>query len=101
MEWCRQTITLAGQNSQGTPSRLLARALEGSSGDAGAIHVEAGAVTLTEGAQISSSTSGAGQGGTVTVVARDTLTADGHRVDDGRGWAGDPQWAVCQSEGGQ
>jgi filamentous hemagglutinin family protein len=77
----QDTLTLAGASSQGTPSGLFASAERGSSGSAGALQVEAGTLTLTGGAQISSSTFGPGQGGTVTVVARDTLTLAGTSPD--------------------
>lgn len=47
-------------------------------GDAGAIVVTVGSATLTAGAQIDSSTRGAGRGGTVTVTATEALTIAGH-----------------------
>src|SRR5262249_13404682 len=56
----RDTITLVGE-SQGFPTGLLANTQPGSSGKAGAIRVEAGSLTLTGGAAISTTTSGSGQ----------------------------------------
>jgi hypothetical protein len=47
------------------------------SGRAGAVEVTAHNITITDGAQIDSSTSGPGQGGTVRVTATDTLTLTG------------------------
>ena len=76
-----------------TPSGLFARAREGSSGNAGALQVKAGTVLVRDGAQISSSTSGAGQGGTVTVMAR------GHAHADRPESQGDRQWGVQQCPG--
>src|SRR5262249_52820464 len=54
----------------------------GSSGNAGSIEVQAGRVTLTEGAQISSTTGGGGQGGNVAVAATDTLSFAGRNHQD-------------------
>src|SRR2546426_12812992 len=48
-----------------------------SRGDAGAIRVEVGTLTVTDEARISSSTQGRGQGGTVMVMATDTITITG------------------------
>src|SRR5262249_3580868 len=73
----RYTISLAGESSQGFPSGLFASAERGSSGNAGALRVETGTMTLTAGAQIISSTFGPGQGGTVTVVARYSISPAG------------------------
>jgi large exoprotein involved in heme utilization and adhesion len=77
----RDTLTLAGASSQGFPSGLFASAEQGSSGNAGALRVEAGILTLTGGAQISSSTRGPGQGGTIRVTAADTLALSGTSPD--------------------
>jgi large exoprotein involved in heme utilization and adhesion len=107
----RDTITLTGQSSQGNPSGVFGNALAGTggggmvlvsaphiemagsriqvnsaaatSGPAGNIRVEADTLRLTGGAQISSNTSSAKQGGTVTVVARDTITLAGTSPDGG------------------
>ena len=60
---------------------IQAQAAENSVGEAGTIAVSAGRVTLTGGAQISSSTRGAGQAGTVIVHAIEALTIAGHNAD--------------------
>jgi len=60
---------------------IQAQAAATSVGDAGTIAVSAGRVTLTGGAQISSSTRGAGQAGTVTVHATEALTIVGRNAD--------------------
>src|SRR5207249_2346857 len=67
------TLTLAGQDQEGFTSGLFAGSASGSRGNAGAIRVEVGTLAVTDGAQISSSTRGRGQGGTVTVMAADTI----------------------------
>lgn len=46
-------------------------------GNAGSLEVQVGRLTLTGGAQIDSSTFGAGRGGTVTVMASDAITISG------------------------
>ena len=82
-----------GEDGPVTPSGLFARAREGSSGNVGALQVKAGTVLVRDGAQISSSTSGAGQDCTVTVMARDTLTLTGQSSQ------GDRQWVFQQCPG--
>jgi filamentous hemagglutinin family protein len=56
---------------------LSTRANPGSRGDAGSLEVRVGRLTLTGGAQISSSTSGPGRGGTLTVAASEAITISG------------------------
>jgi filamentous hemagglutinin family protein len=63
----------------GVLTAIASQTEEGSTGDAGNVTVTGGAITLTGGALISSSTSGAGRGGTVTVQA-DTLHLDGAKT---------------------
>jgi hypothetical protein len=61
----------------GLLSLITASSLQGPTGDAGSVRVEAQTVTATHGAQISSATFGAGQGGSVTVMARERVTFRG------------------------
>ena len=80
-------ITLAGTNLDGTrPSGLFAGAQgpNAGAGNAGSLVVQAPRVTLTGGAQISSTTFGPGQGGTATVTATDVLTIAGTNLDSTR-----------------
>jgi filamentous hemagglutinin family protein len=75
------TLTLDGTSPVSpTPSSIIATAFGTGTGagSAGSVVVEAPRVALTGGAQIASSTSGPGQGGTVTVTAAETLTITGH-----------------------
>jgi hypothetical protein len=58
-------------------SQITASSFLGPTGDAGNVRVEAQTVTATNGAQISSATFGTGQGGSVTVIARDSVTFRG------------------------
>jgi filamentous hemagglutinin family protein len=103
------TISIAGQSSQGIRSGLFSNALAGtgqagtlfvaaphvemaggriqaasiadSRGDAGIIRMEVGTLRLTGGAQISSLTQDSGQGGTIQIIATDTLTLAGTSAD--------------------
>lgn len=75
-----ETLTVAGTTPNGAlPSGIFVRAMgtEAGAGNAGAVQVAAGSVTVRGGAQISGSTLGPGQGGTVTVTATDTVVIAG------------------------
>ena len=76
----RDTITLVGQSSQGFPSGLFASAEPGSSGNAGVLRVEAGALTLSGGAQLSSSTFGLGRAGDIEVRASTVTVTGGAQI---------------------
>ena len=78
------TLTLAGTSPDGRFRSALVASAQGTGADAGtagSVVVEAPHVTLSGGAQISSSTGGPGQGGTVQVTASDTLTLAGTSPD--------------------
>jgi filamentous hemagglutinin family protein len=79
----RDTITLVGQSSQGFSSGLFASAERGSSGNAGALRVEAGALTLSGGAQLSSSTFGPGHAGDIEVTASTVTVTGGAQIRSG------------------
>ena len=61
---------------------ILASSAATSSGNAGNLTVEVGQLVLREGAQIDSSSFGAGQGGTVLVTATDTISITGRDRDN-------------------
>ena len=68
-------VALSGIASDGTPSGITASARPGSSGQAGEVVLTAGgAIALSGGAQATSSTAGAGNGGTVQVTAQGPLS---------------------------
>jgi large exoprotein involved in heme utilization and adhesion len=50
---------------------------EGGVGDGGDIHIEVGTLSLTTGARIVSDTTGAGNGGTITITATDSIVLAG------------------------
>jgi large exoprotein involved in heme utilization and adhesion len=70
-------FTIAGRDREDSrvPSGLFSDTE--ASGDAGNIVVEGGSLTLTDGAQISSSTFGEGRSGTITVAATDSISITG------------------------
>ena len=68
-------VALSGAASDGTPSRITASAQPGSSGQAGEVVLTAGgAIALSGGAEVTTSTAGVGNGGTVQVTAQGPLT---------------------------
>ena len=69
-------VTIAGRSSAGGISGLFS-ITESGSGDAGNIVVAAGRLTLMGGGEISSSSFGAGQGGTMRVSVTDTVALSG------------------------
>ena len=74
---------LAGLANDGTPTRISAASLGGSTGRAGQVTLTSGgALTLADGAEVSSSTAGIGDGGSVEVSAQGPLsvTDPGSRV---------------------
>lgn len=78
------SVILAGTSRDGRFSSIIGANTQGTgqdAGDAGAITVEAQNITLTGGAQITSSTEGPGRGSTIRVSATDSITLDGHNRD--------------------
>lgn len=102
-----ESITITGRDSEGFESGLLSstdgsgdggslfvstpllsidegsittQTFAHSTGHAGNLTLEVGSLTFTGGAQISSSTSGAGRGGMLTVTARDSISIGGRGV---------------------
>ncbi len=72
------SATLSGVGSDGTPSGLVARNDGAAVG--GAITLAANRVRLEDGAEISSSSRGVGDAGSITVRAADTLALDSARI---------------------
>src|SRR5262249_53572961 len=68
-------ISIAGHDPEGNPSGLFSQAT--GSGDAGNLDVRVGRLTLSEGAQIDSSTFGSGHGGALTVAATEAISISG------------------------
>jgi hypothetical protein len=70
-------VNLYGENENGLGSGVYVRSKGKNAGDAGAITITANTLTITEGAEISGSTSGQGQGGYIYLDIKDTLTISG------------------------
>jgi large exoprotein involved in heme utilization and adhesion len=80
-----KALTLAGTDPMtGFPSGILAtaRGVGEGAGHAGMVLVEAATITLTDGAQLGSTTFGSGRGGSVTVRATEALTLKGFTLVD-------------------
>ncbi|MGI9323985.1 MAG: CHAT domain-containing protein [Pseudomonadales bacterium] len=81
-----ERLTLAGTNNPDDPerdrgSRITAGSAFAASGNAGNIDIETGTLELHDGARISSSTSGVGVGGDISIRATDSVTLSGARGD--------------------
>jgi filamentous hemagglutinin family protein len=78
----RDTVTLDGTSSDNeVSSAILSRLGTGAVGKAGNIEITTGNLSLTNGAALSSSTSGQGDAGNIIINARDTVTLDGISSD--------------------
>jgi len=78
----RDQVSLIGEDSQGRSSVVSSRVEEGgvkySGGD---INIETTSLSVSEGAVITASTDGKGNGGNVTINARDRVSFDGVGID--------------------
>jgi filamentous hemagglutinin family protein len=72
-----QNVQLIGRNTDGLPSGLFARTVQGSTGDAGDLTIRTNTLLVQDGAQVSASTSGAGKGGNLTVDAQNMQLISG------------------------
>ncbi len=73
------TITIDGEQSDGTASGATSLVNSGAIGDAGGVTITTDNLNLTNGGQVSASTFGEGNAGSVEITARDTITIDGER----------------------
>jgi len=71
------TVRFDGVSSNGSPSFAASTVEAGAVGDGGDIEITAGYLEVTNGAQLSSSTSGEGDAGNVKITATDTVRFDG------------------------
>ncbi len=71
-----ESLTVTGNGADGFPSAILAQTQ--SSGSGGDVLVEAPVATLSDGGLISTTTGAAGQGGSVTIRASESLTVTGN-----------------------
>ena len=75
----RDAVTFDGVGSNGDGSRAFTSVGSGAVGKGGDINISTGSLSLTNGARLSSSTSGQGDAGNIRINARDDVTFD--RVD--------------------
>jgi filamentous hemagglutinin family protein len=72
----RDTATFAGVGSDGFSSGAYTQVGARAVGDGGDIRIATGSLAVIDGAQLSANTSGRGNGGNVTIDARDTVILD-------------------------
>jgi large exoprotein involved in heme utilization and adhesion len=77
----RDAVTIAGRNNDPSPSAIFSNVEPRTVGNAGNITISAGSLSLTDGAQVSSSTFGRGDAGIVTVQADDAVSLAGGGTD--------------------
>jgi large exoprotein involved in heme utilization and adhesion len=90
-------LRIAGEALITNDARIQVQARQ--AGHAGAVVVEVGTLTLSDGGQIDSSTQGAGHGGHVTVRAQGTMTLAGRGQGEGGGGQGQGQGQGRQASG--
>ncbi|ARV59859.1 hypothetical protein BZZ01_15575 [Nostocales cyanobacterium HT-58-2] len=73
----RDAINLDGVSSKGFSSSIATQLLPGGAGKGGDIRLTTGSLSVTNGAQLVSSTVGQGNGGNITIDARDNVKFDG------------------------
>ena len=78
----REKVSLDGEGSDVLPSAVASQVLSFARVNAGEINIETGTLSLTNGAQLNTSTFGISNAGNVTVIARDEVSFDG---EDSRG----------------
>ncbi len=71
------TISLDGMSSDGIGSGILSDVLKGAVGNGGSINITTGSLFVTNGAQVTASTRGQGNAGSVNINARNTVSFDG------------------------
>lgn len=76
-----ESVEVSGTQADGrSPSGLFAASVSADSGNSGNISIRTGQVTIRDGAVVATSTKGLGQGGNVTVTARDSVELIGTSV---------------------
>ncbi|MBD2592942.1 filamentous hemagglutinin N-terminal domain-containing protein [Nostoc spongiaeforme FACHB-130] len=73
----RDAVTIAGVGKDKKPSAVFSNVNTGVIGNSGDIHIMAGSLSLTEGGLLSSSNSGTGDAGKISVQAKDSISLAG------------------------
>ncbi|MHC5827792.1 MAG: filamentous hemagglutinin N-terminal domain-containing protein, partial [Nostoc sp.] len=76
-----ESVELNGTSFEGMPTALGAQVYPEATGAGGKIVIETGKLIVRNGAQISSDTLGAGDGGTLTVSSRNSIEVSGASID--------------------
>ena len=76
----RDTIIFDGQDLDGFPSGAFSEVEEGATGNAGGVSIETASLEVTNGAEISSSTLGRGNAGSVEIAVSEAARFDGGGV---------------------
>ncbi|NER92583.1 MAG: filamentous hemagglutinin N-terminal domain-containing protein [Symploca sp. SIO1B1] len=71
------SVGLDGESSNGLPSSIVSQVASGAEGDSGGIELITSSLRLTNGAGVSASTGGIGDGGTVKIIATNSVQLDG------------------------
>ncbi len=72
-----ESVSLSGERSNGSPSGISAQVDPRAIGNVGNVTIDTSSLTVTDGAQISASTFGEGNAGSVEITASDTIAIDG------------------------
>ena len=75
------TISLSGEDSQGTVSGIFSAVAPGAQGNSEGIIINTSSLSLTDGALIDASTFGIGNAGKITIMATDTISLAGEKRD--------------------
>ncbi|QFS50075.1 filamentous hemagglutinin N-terminal domain-containing protein [Nostoc sphaeroides] len=73
----RDRVLLDGESEKNFRSQVFSQVEQGAVGKSNGIEINAGSVAITNGAQLSASTSGQGDAGKISITARDRVLLDG------------------------
>ncbi|NEO30971.1 MAG: filamentous hemagglutinin N-terminal domain-containing protein [Symploca sp. SIO3C6] len=76
------TVSVDGEDADGNNSGVFSSVETGANGNGGAVEIETGLLSITNGALIDSATFGEGDAGSVLIRATDTVALDGEGIDD-------------------
>ncbi|NER27142.1 MAG: S-layer family protein [Symploca sp. SIO1C4] len=75
------TVSVDGEDADGNNSGVFSSVETGANGNGGAVEIETGLLSITNGALIDSATFGEGDAGSVLIRATDTVALDGEGID--------------------
>ena len=77
----KDTISIDGQRSDGTPSQIASTVQPGAVGDAKSVNITTNFLSLTSGGIVNTNTFGQGNAGSIEIMANDTISIDGEGSD--------------------